>query len=192
MERITVIETIPKGTMLGATILSAGIAFWLSMRDLEKKNGAAYASMALGVWTEIGIVLLPFLIYVGIGWWRDKTEAVLLSPELSMAAFILAAQGVLKLVRGLLMARTAVQHVERAIFLCFFAFVISAVALLAVILIIVVEPVPDAAAYVQPLLVLAAIVVFFATGGTGDWAVKRVGHSFSERNLQPKAKDEET
>ncbi|MGM0783754.1 MAG: hypothetical protein ACQEUM_06560 [Pseudomonadota bacterium] len=154
------------------------------MRDLEEKKGAAYASMALGVWTEIGIVLLPFLIYVGIGWWRNKTEAVLLSPELSMAAFILAAQGVLKLVRGLLISRANVEHVERAIFLCFFGFFISALALVAVILTIVVEPAPEAAAYLQPVLVLAAIAIFFATGGTGDWAVKRAEQSRGEANSE--------
>lgn len=166
--------TVLKETIAVVSFIAIAISFWQSIRDLEKRKGASYASMAIGVWTEILIVLFPFVIYFIIGWWRSDIDVVLLSPELAMASTVLSGQGVLKFFRGFLLARTSIEHVERALWIIVWALFVFAVSLVVVVLIVVSVPPPPFVPYVQPPLLFVSVLIYFAMGGTGDWALKSV------------------
>lgn len=163
----------PKDYLTIISFVAIGIAFFTSMKELENKKGAPYASMALGVWGDILLVLFPFLIYFCIGWWRDTIDVVLLSPELAMASTIITGQGMLKFFRGLILSRVLVEHIERALFIVMLTLFLFAISLVVVVLIVISTPPPDFVAYVQPPLLFVAVVAYFATAGSGDWVVKQ-------------------
>lgn len=118
-------------------------------------------SILFGTYADIMFVLLPFVVVSIFRLWNNDLKAILLGYDLSMAAAILGGLSVVKFILGLLVDPTMLKYKERLVFLIAgTVFLVVVPSLLFAVLIMLADPVPEIAMFVQPMLLVLGIVAY--------------------------------
>jgi hypothetical protein len=129
-----------------------------------------------GTYADVLFVLLPFAVVALFKVWSQGFESVLLGYDLSLAAGVLGGLAVVKFIMGLLIAPAMLRHKERIVFLIAgTVFLIMVQGILFSVLIMLSDPVPEWAMFVQPLLLVLGISAY--TGAVGST------NALHERNM---------
>ena len=124
------------------------------LKDDEKQ-----LSILFGTYADIMFILLPFFVVAIFKLWQSDIQSILMSYDLSMAASILGGLAVVKFVVGLLIDPKMLQYKERLVFLIAgTVFLVVVPGLLFAVLIMLADPVPQFAMFVQPLLLIMGVV----------------------------------
>lgn len=118
-------------------------------------------SILFGTYADIMFVLLPFVVVSIFRLWSSDLKAILLGYDLSMAAAILGGLSIVKFILGLLIDPTMLKYKERLVFLIAGTFFLVVVpSLLFAVLIMLANPVPEIAMFVQPMLLVLGIIAY--------------------------------
>jgi hypothetical protein len=129
-----------------------------------------------GTYADVLFVLLPFAVVALFKVWSQGFESVLLGYDLSLAAGVLGGLAVVKFIMGLLIDPAMLRHKERIVFLIAgTVFLIMVPSILFSVLIMLSDPVPEWAMFVQPLLLVLGISAY--TGAVGST------NALHERNM---------
>lgn len=128
---------------------------------LDTGNEKDFINLMHGTYADILFILLPYMAIMMQKFWTGKTEGILLQPEISIVAAILAGLSVSKFVLGLINGRTLQVYKERIVF--FIALTIFAVLLPSIFLSLMIsssDQIPEFVSFVQPLLLIVAISLY--------------------------------
>lgn len=118
-------------------------------------------SILFGTYADIMFILLPFFVVAIFKLWQSDIKSILTSYDLSMAAAILGGLALVKFVVGLLIDPKMLQYKERMVFLIAgTVFLVVVPGLLFAILVMLADPVPQFAMFVQPLLLVMGVVAY--------------------------------
>lgn len=118
-------------------------------------------SILFGTYADIMFILLPFFVVAIFKLWQSDVKSILMSYDLSMAAAILGGLALVKFVVGLLIDPKMLQYKERMVFLIAgTVFLVLVPGLLFAILVMLADPVPQFAMFVQPLLLIMGVVAY--------------------------------
>lgn len=118
-------------------------------------------SILFGTYADIMFVLLPFFVVAIFKLWQSDIKSILTSYDLSMAAAILGGLAIVKFVVGLLIDPKMIQYKERMVFLISgTVFLVLVPGLLFSVLVMLADPVPQFAMFVQPLLLVLGVVAY--------------------------------
>lgn len=114
-----------------------------------------------GTYADILFVLFPFLVISLQRMWTGELARVLIAPDLSIAAAILAGLAIGKFVLGLISDRGLGRYKERIVFfIALTLFVVLGPAIILLLRITSGEPVPEFVTFVQPVLLIIAISLY--------------------------------
>ncbi|UZE95377.1 hypothetical protein [Alkalimarinus alittae] len=131
-----------------------------TQRDASKAD-EQQLSILFGTYADIMFILLPFLVVAIFKLWQSDVKSILTSYDLSMAAAILGGLAVVKFVVGLLIDPKMLQYKERLVFLISgTVFLVVVPGLLFAVLVMLADPVPQFAMFVQPLLLILGVVAY--------------------------------
>jgi len=118
-------------------------------------------SILFGTYADIMFILLPFFVIAVFKLWQSDVKSILSSYDLSMAAAILGGLSIVKFIMGLMIDPKMLQHKERIVFLIAgTVFLVLVPGLLFSVLVMIADPVPQFALFVQPLLLVLGIVAY--------------------------------
>jgi hypothetical protein len=124
-------------------------------------NEKDFINLMHGTYADILFILLPYMAIMMQRFWTGDTEGLLMKPEISIVAAILAGLSVSKFVLGLINGQTLQAYKERIVF--FIALTIFAVLLPSIFLSLMIsstDQVPEFVSFVQPLLLIVAISLY--------------------------------
>lgn len=128
---------------------------------LDTGNEKDFINLMHGTYADILFILLPYMALMMQKFWTGSTEGILMLPEISIIAAILAGLSVSKFVLGLINGQALQVYKERIVF--FIALTIFAVLLPSIFLSLMIsssEEVPEFVSFVQPLLLIVAISLY--------------------------------
>lgn len=131
------------------------------MSDNRRQQEHYSLSMMYGTYADILFVLFPFLVIAMQRLWDGNLYQILMRPDLSIAAAILAGLAIGKFVLGLVTNRDLGRYKERIVF--FIALTLFVVLGPAIILILSMTgdaEIPGFVAFVQPMLLIVAISLY--------------------------------
>ncbi len=118
-------------------------------------------NVLLGSYADILFVLLPFTVIALFRIWQEGLQAVLLSYDISAASAVLAGLALVKFILGLLSDSRMSRYRERLVFLVAgTVFIVLMPSLMLSILVLLSDPVPRFVMFVQPVLLIAAIMAY--------------------------------
>lgn len=127
----------------------------------QTHNDHQTINMMYGTYSDVLFVLFPFLVIGLQGLWRGNLTEVLLRPDLSIAAAILAGLAISRFVLGLIVNRELGRYKERIVFfIAATLFTVLGPALLLILLIVGDDRVPEFVSFVQPILLIIAISLY--------------------------------
>lgn len=134
--------------------------------DIDERNVISgedeqQLSILFGTYADIMFILLPFFVISIFKLWQSDVKSILSSYDLSMAAAILGGLSIVKFIMGLMIDPKMLQHKERIVFLISATvFLVLVPSLLFSVLVMIADPVPQFALFVQPLLLVLGIVAY--------------------------------
>lgn len=141
----------------------------MSERLHSQKAEHHSVNMMYGTYADILFVLFPFLVIGLQGLWNGDLAAVLLRPDLSIAAAILAGLAIGRFVLGLISNRDLGHYKERIVFfIAATLFTVLGPSLLLILLIIGDDAVPDFVSFIQPILLIIAISLYTTAVSVGN------------------------
>jgi hypothetical protein len=118
-------------------------------------------NILFGTYADILFVLLPFVVVGIFKLWQSDIRAILLGYDIAMASGVLGGLAVVKFIVGLLVDPGMLVHKEKLVFLISgTVFAILVPSLLFSVLIMLSNPVPEFVMFVQPLLLVLAIMAY--------------------------------
>ena len=118
-------------------------------------------NILFGTYADIMFVLLPFVVVSIFKLWRNDVKSILTSYDLSMAAAILGGLAVVKFILGVMIDPRMLRYRERLVFLISGTVILVLVpGLLFSVLIMLADPVPEMAMFVQPVLLVLGVVAY--------------------------------
>ena len=118
-------------------------------------------SILFGTYADIIFILLPFFVIAIFKLWQSDMKSILSSYDLSMAAAILGGLSIVKFIMGLMIDPKMLQHKERIVFLIAATiFLVLVPGLLFSVLVMMADPVPPFALFVQPLLLVLGVIAY--------------------------------
>ena len=133
----------------------------ISERTQSTVDEEKQLSILFGTYADIMFILLPFFVVAIFKLWQSDVKSILMSYDLSMAAAILGGLALVKFVVGLLIDPKMLQYKERMVFLIAgTVFLVLVPGLLFAILVMLADPVPPFAMFVQPLLLIMGVVAY--------------------------------
>ncbi|MDX1598522.1 hypothetical protein [uncultured Marinobacter sp.] len=131
------------------------------MSDTQQRNEQHSLSMMYGTYADILFVLFPFLVITMQRLWDGNLAEILMRPDLSIAAAILAGLAIGKFVLGLVSNRDLGRFKERIVFfIALTLFVVLGPAIILMLSIVGDSEVPEFVAFVQPVLLIIAISLY--------------------------------
>ncbi len=131
------------------------------MSDSQQRNEQHSLSMMYGTYADILFVLFPFLVITMQRLWDGNLAEILMRPDLSIAAAILAGLAIGKFVLGLVSNRDLGRFKERIVFfIALTLFVVLGPAIILMLSIVGDSEVPEFVAFVQPVLLIIAISLY--------------------------------
>ncbi|MFE8073318.1 hypothetical protein QQM79_19845 [Marinobacteraceae bacterium S3BR75-40.1] len=131
------------------------------MSDSYDRNEHQTLNMMYGTYADVLFVLFPFLVIALQGLWKGDLGSVLMRPDLSIAAAILAGLAMGKFVLGLITNQELGRYKERIVF--FIAVTLFAVLGPSMLLIMLIHSggeLPRFLIFVQPILLIVAISLY--------------------------------
>lgn len=129
------------------------------MPDL--KDEERQVRILFGTYADVMFILLPYLVITVFKLWQQDIKAVLSSYDLSIASGILAGLAVVKFILGVLIDPKMLQYKERLAFLISgTVFLVLVPSLMFALLIMMSDPVPPFAMFIQPLLLVLGITAY--------------------------------
>lgn len=114
-----------------------------------------------GTYADIMFILLPYLVISIFKLWSGDIKSVLLSYDLCIAAGTLGGLAVVKLILGMLIDPSMLRYKERLVFMISgTVFLILVPSLLFALLIMMSDPVPQFAMFIQPLLLIMGVSAY--------------------------------
>ena len=118
-------------------------------------------STMYGTYADVLFVLFPFLVIMMQRLWDGRLAEVLLRPDLSIAAAILAGLAIGKFVLGLVTERDLGRYKERIVFfIALTLFVVLGPSIILILSILGGSEIPGFVAFVQPILLIVAISLY--------------------------------
>lgn len=118
-------------------------------------------NMMFGTYADVLFVLFPFLVIIMQRLWVGDLSQVLMRPDLSIAAAILAGLAIGKFVLGLVYNKRLEQHKERIVFfIALTLFLVMGPAMILIISIVGDNAVPGFVVFLQPILLIVAISLY--------------------------------
>ncbi|MCP5205805.1 MAG: hypothetical protein H7A01_01250 [Hahellaceae bacterium] len=118
-------------------------------------------NILFGSYADILFVLLPFVVVGIFKLWQSDIRSILLSYDIAMASAVLGGLAVVKFIVGLLVDPVMLNHKEKLVFLISgTVFAILVPSLLFSVMIMLSNPVPNFVMFVQPLLLVLAIMAY--------------------------------
>jgi hypothetical protein len=118
-------------------------------------------STMYGTYADVLFVLFPFLVIMMQRLWDGRLAEVLLRPDLSIAAAILAGLAIGKFVLGLVTERDLGRYKERIVFfIALTLFVVLGPSIILILSILGESEIPGFVAFVQPILLIVAISLY--------------------------------
>lgn len=118
-------------------------------------------NILFGTYADVLFVLLPFVVVGIFKLWQSDIQSILLSYDIAMASAVLGGLAVVKFIVGLLVDPGMLVHKEKLVFLISgTVFAILVPSLLFSVLIMLSNPVPEFVMFVQPLLLVLAIMAY--------------------------------
>lgn len=131
------------------------------MNDNQQHSEQYSLSMMYGTYADILFVLFPFLVITMQRLWDGNLAQILLRPDFSIAATILAGLAIGKFVLGLVTNRDLGRYKERIVFfIALTLFVVLGPAIILMLSIVGSTEVPGFVAFVQPVLLIIAISLY--------------------------------
>lgn len=131
------------------------------MSDSQQRSEQHSLSMMYGTYADILFVLFPFLVITMQRLWDGNLTDILMRPDLSIAAAILAGLAIGKFVLGLVSNRDLGRFKERIVFfIALTLFVVLGPAIILMLSIVGDSEVPEFVAFVQPVLLIIAISLY--------------------------------
>lgn len=131
------------------------------MSDSQQRQEQHSLSMMYGTYADILFVLFPFLVITMQRLWDGNLADILMRPDLSIAAAILAGLAIGKFVLGLVSNRDLGRFKERIVFfIALTLFVVLGPAIILMLSIVGSGDVPGFVAFVQPVLLIIAISLY--------------------------------
>ncbi|PHQ15246.1 hypothetical protein [Marinobacter profundi] len=131
------------------------------MSDEASRSESQSLSMMYGTYADVLFVLFPFLVIGMQRLWEGDLYDVLLRPDLSIAAAILAGLAIGKFVLGLVGERELGPFKERIVFfIALTLFVVLGPAIILILSIVGGGQPPGFVAFVQPVLLIIAISLY--------------------------------
>ncbi|MEQ9547107.1 MAG: hypothetical protein RIK85_13965 [Marinobacter sp.] len=131
------------------------------MSDSQQRSEQHSLSMMYGTYADILFVMFPFLVISMQRLWDGNLEEILMRPDLSIAAAILAGLAIGKFVLGLVSNRDLGRFKERIVFfIALTLFVVLGPAIILMLSIVGDSDVPEFVAFVQPVLLIIAISLY--------------------------------
>lgn len=114
-----------------------------------------------GTYADVMFILLPYLVITAFKLWREDAKAVLTHYDISIAAAILAGLAVVKFILGVLIDPKMLRYKERLVFLISgTVFLVLVPSLMFALLIMLSDPVPPFAMFIQPLLLILGVTAY--------------------------------
>jgi len=131
------------------------------MSENQQNSEHQSLSMMYGTYADILFVLFPFLVITMQRLWDGNLEQILMRPDFSIAAAILAGLAIGKFVLGLVTNRDLGRYKERIVFfIALTLFVVLGPAIILMLSIVGNTEVPGFVAFVQPVLLIIAISLY--------------------------------
>ncbi|WP_166253116.1 hypothetical protein [Marinobacter salicampi] len=131
------------------------------MSETATRRESHSLSTMYGTYADVLFVLFPFLVIFMQRLWDGQLQDVLLRPDLSIAAAILAGLAIGKFVLGLVSDRDLGRFKERIVFfIALTLFVVLGPAIILILSIVGEKAVPGFVAFVQPILLIVAISLY--------------------------------
>lgn len=131
------------------------------MSDSQQRSEQHSLSMMYGTYADILFVLFPFLVITMQRLWDGNLTDILMRPDLSIAAAILAGLSIGKFVLGLVSNRDLGRFKERIVFfIALTLFVVLGPAIILMLSIVGDSEVPAFVVFVQPVLLIIAISLY--------------------------------
>lgn len=131
------------------------------MSDSQQRQEQHSLSMMYGTYADILFVLFPFLVITMQRLWDGDLADILMRPDLSIAAAILAGLAIGKFVLGLVSNRDLGRFKERIVFfIALTLFVVLGPSMILMLSIVGGGNVPGFVAFVQPVLLIIAISLY--------------------------------
>lgn len=131
------------------------------MNDTVSRKESQSLSTMYGTYADVLFVLFPFLVIFMQRLWDGQLAQVLLRPDFSIAAAILAGLAIGKFVLGLVSERDLGRFKERIVFfIALTLFVVLGPAIILMLSILGDQKVPGFVAFVQPILLIVAISLY--------------------------------
>lgn len=150
----------------------------------ELPNQAAESrqiNILFGTYADVLFVLLPFAVVGVFKLWQMDVKSILLSYDIAVASAVLSGLAVVKFIMGLLVDPRMLVYKEKLVFLVSgTVFAILVPALLFSVMIMLSDPVPNFVMFVQPLLLVLAIMAYTgAVASTNVLIHKQTSHEHS-------------
>ncbi|MBK8972246.1 MAG: hypothetical protein IPM37_13155 [Hahellaceae bacterium] len=114
-----------------------------------------------GTYADIMFILLPYLVIAIFKLWHSDVKSVLLNYDLSVAAGILGGLAVVKFIMGVLIDPKMLRYKEKLAFMISgTVFLILVPSLLFATLVMMSDPVPHMAMFIQPLLLVLGVSAY--------------------------------
>ena len=134
---------------------------YIEERRVASGEDEQQLSILFGTYADILFILLPFFVIAIFKLWQSDMKSILSSYDLSMAAAILGGLSIVKFIMGLMIDPKMLQHKERIVFLISATvFLVLVPGLLFSVLVMMADPVPPFALFVQPLLLVLGIIAY--------------------------------
>jgi hypothetical protein len=147
-------------------------------------NEKDFINLMHGTYADILFILLPYMAIMMQRFWTGDTEGLLLKPEISIVAAILAGLSVSKFVLGLINGQALQAYKERIVF--FIALTIFAVLLPSIFLSLMIsssDQVPEFVSFVQPLLLIVAISLYTGSVTVSKMIAEQASVNEHKQNL---------
>ena len=139
----------------------SGMNDYIEDKRVTSGDDEQQLSILFGTYADIMFILLPFFVIAVFKLWQSDVKSILSSYDLSMAAAILGGLSIVKFIMGLMIDPKMLQHKERIVFLIAgTVFLVLVPGLLFSVLVMIADPVPQFALFVQPLLLVLGIVAY--------------------------------
>ncbi|WP_166268706.1 hypothetical protein [Marinobacter caseinilyticus] len=131
------------------------------MSENNYRRESQSLSMMYGTYADVLFVMFPFLVICMQRLWDGELAQVLLRPDFSIAAAILAGLAIGKFVLGLVSDKDLGRFKERIVFfIALTLFVVLGPAIILILSIVGDQEVPQFVAFVQPILLIVAISLY--------------------------------